>query len=100
MFYPQGFVARWFEDHHGAVDVYDGDTGYSTKLGTKGLRQRGNYIAMFVSIPWPTTHVSKYGISFVAHTYDARETLVSRNGFFMITFPSFERLGEVDGGLL
>ena len=82
------------------VGVYGRNTGYQTKLGTKKLRQRCSYIAVFVSIPWSTTCTFNKGISFVTHTHDGRETLASQNTFFMIEFPSFERLDEVDDGLL
>ena len=78
------------------VDVYGRNTGYQTKK----LRQRCSYIAVFVSIPWSTTCTFNKGISFVTHTHDGRETFASQNTFFIIKFPSFERLDEVNDGLL
>lgn len=57
VFHPQCFVARRFKDHHGAVDVYDRDSGDQAKLGTEGLRQSCDHITMLVSIPCSTIYI-------------------------------------------
>ena len=71
----------------------DGDGRYETELPSERLRLCCDDITMLIGVPCKKANEHElFHESKPFSTYDTRKTVVPRNGFPVIAFPSLERL--------